>query len=44
MLEVVERENIKWLKDDFIYAISGSPCVSPIHVVPKKSARIGKKK
>ena len=34
--EVVIKEVLKWLKAGFIYAISNSPWVSPIHVVPKK--------
>ena len=37
MLEVVEKEIMKWLRADFIYATLDSPWVSPIHVVPKKS-------
>ena len=36
MKEVVRKEVIKWLNAGFIYAISGSPWVSPVHVVPKK--------
>ena len=36
MKEVVKREVLKWLNAGFIYAISYSPWVSPIHVVPKK--------
>ena len=36
-LEVVKKEILKWLKADFIYAISDSPWISPIHLVPKKS-------
>ena len=43
MLEIVKKEIMKWLKADFIYAISGSPWVSPIHVVPKKSGITVKK-
>ena len=35
MKEVV-RKVLKWLNAGFIYAISDSPWVSPIHVVPKK--------
>ena len=27
---------LKWLNEGFIYAISDSPWVSPVHVVPKK--------
>ena len=34
--EVVRKEVLKWLNHGFIYAISDSPWVSPIHVVPKK--------
>ena len=36
MKEVVRKEVLKWLNVGFIYAISDSPLVSPIHVVPKK--------
>ena len=36
MKEVVRKEVLKWLNVGFIYAISGSPWVSPIHAVPKK--------
>ena len=36
IFEVVKKEILKWLKADFIYAISDSPWVSPVHVVPKK--------
>ena len=36
MKEVVRKEAMKWMNAGFIYAISGSPWVSPIHVVPKK--------
>ena len=35
MKEVVRKEVLKWLNAGFIYAISDSPWVSPIHVVPK---------
>ena len=35
MKEVVKKEVLKWLNAGFIYAISDSPWVSPIHVVPK---------
>ena len=28
---------MKWIKADFIYAISDRPWISPIHLVPKKS-------
>ena len=36
MKEVVRNEVLKWLNARFIYAISDSPWVSPVHVVPKK--------
>ena len=36
MKEVVRKEVLKWLNAGFIYAISGSSWVSPVHVVPKK--------
>ena len=36
MKEVVGKEVLKWLNSGFIYAISDSPWVSPVHVVPKK--------
>ena len=36
MKEVVRKEVLKLLNASFIYAISDSPWVSPIHVVPKK--------
>ena len=36
MKEVVIKEVLKWLNPSFIYAISNSPWVSPVHVVPKK--------
>ena len=36
MKEVVRKEVLKWLNTGFIYAISYSPWVSPVHVVPKK--------
>ena len=36
MKEVVRKEVLKWLNADFIYAISDSSWVSPVHVVPKK--------
>ena len=36
MKEVSIKEVQKWLNEGFIYAISNSPWVSPIHVVPKK--------
>ena len=34
--EVVRKEFLKWLNAGFIYAISDSSWVSPVHVVPKK--------
>ena len=36
MKEVVRKEVLKLLNGGFIYAISDSPWVSPVHVVPKK--------
>ena len=36
MKEVVRKEVLKWLNAGFIYAISDSPWVSQVHVVPKK--------
>ena len=36
MKEVVRKEVLKWLNGGFIYAISDSSWVSPVHVVPKK--------
>ena len=36
MKEVVIKEVLKWINAGFIYAISDSPWVSPVHVVPKK--------
>ena len=36
MKEVVRKEVLKWLNAGFIYEISDSPWVSPVHVVPKK--------
>ena len=40
MKEVVLKEVLKWLNAGFIYAISDSPWVSPVHVVPKKGGFI----
>ena len=37
MTKVVRKEVLKWLNARFIYAISDSPWVSLVHVVPKKS-------
>ena len=36
MKEVVIKEVLKWLNAGFIYAISNSPWVSQVHMVPKK--------
>ena len=36
MKEVVRKEVLKWINAGFIYAISDSSWVSPVHVVPKK--------
>ena len=36
MKEVVRKEVLKLLNVGFIYAISNSPWVSPVHMVPKK--------
>ena len=36
MKEVVRKEVLKWLNTCFIFAISNSPRVSLVHVVPKK--------
>ena len=36
MKEVVRKEVLKWLNAGFIYAISNSPWVSPVNVVPNK--------
>ena len=36
MKQVVRKEVLKWLNACFIYAISDSSWVSPVHVVPKK--------
>ena len=38
MKEVVRKEVLKWLNAGFIYAISDSSWVRPMHVVPKKGA------
>ena len=40
MKEVVRKEVLKWLNAGFIYAISDSSWVSPVHVVPKKGGFI----
>ena len=36
MMEVVQKEILKWLDAGVIYPITDSEWVSPIHVVPKK--------
>jgi len=36
MMEVVQKEILKWLDVRVIYPIADSDWVSPIHVVPKK--------
>ena len=36
MKDVVRKEVLKWLNAGFIYAISYSPWVSPVLVVPQK--------
>ena len=36
MKDVVRKEVLKWLNAGFIYEISDSPWVIPVHVVPKK--------
>ena len=36
MKDVVRKEVLKWLNAGFIYAISDSPWVNPVYVVPKK--------
>ena len=36
MKEVFKKEELKWMNVGFIYAISDSPRVSLVHVVPKK--------
>ena len=40
MKEVVRKEVLKWLNVGFIYVISDSPWVSPVHVVPKNDGFI----
>ena len=35
MKDVVRKKVLKWLNTGFIYAISDSPWVSPVHVFPK---------
>ena len=41
MKDVVRKEVLKWLNAGFIYAISDSSWVSPVHVVPKKGGFTG---
>ena len=36
MIEVVQKEILKWFDGGVIYHIADSEWVSPIHVVPKK--------
>ena len=36
MKDVIRKEVLKWLNAGFIYTISNSSWVSPVHVVPKK--------
>ena len=36
IMEVVQKEILKWLDAGVIYPIADSDWVSPIHVVPKK--------
>ena len=40
MKDVVRKEVLEWLNAGFIYAISDSSWVSPVHVVPKKGGFI----
>ena len=40
IMKVVKKEVLKWMNAGFIYAISDSPWVSPVHVVPKKGGFI----
>ena len=40
MKKVVRKEVLKWLNADFIYSISDSSWVSPVHVDPKKGGFI----
>ena len=40
MKEVVKKEVLKWLNAGFIYAISNSPWVSLVHVVPENRGMI----
>ena len=36
MKDIVRKKVLKWLNVGFIYAISDSPWVTPVHVVPTK--------
>jgi len=36
MMEVVQKEILKWLDTEAIYPIADSEWISPIHVVSKK--------
>ena len=36
MKEAFRKEVLKWLNESFIYAISDSQWVNPVHIVPKK--------
>ena len=38
MKDFVRKEVLKWLNAGFIYAVTDSSGVSPVHVVPKKGA------
>ena len=40
VMKEVRKEVLKWLNAGFIYAISNSSWVSPVHVVPKKGGFI----
>ena len=40
MKDVVRKEVLKWLNASFIYEISFSSWVSPVHVVPNKGGFI----
>ena len=40
MKEVVRKEVLKWMNAGFVYSISYSLWVSPVHVVPKKGGFI----
>ena len=40
MKEIVRKDVLKWLNVGFIYVVSDSCWVSPVHVVPKKGGFI----